>query len=448
MARRRRKRLPDTLFETEVQRLSHEGRGIGDYEGKVVFIEGALLGETVKYQLVYKRKTFLEAVTKEVQNPSDLRVTPPCEYAELCGGCSLQHMQTEAQIDFKERTLKEMLAHAGCPEPEQWLPPLTGDTLGYRRKARLGVKNVPKKGGALVGFREKRSSYLADIESCKILAPTIGESLTQLREFISQLDACDTVPQLEIAGGDEDMAIIVRHLEPMTESDQNAWTELCQQKGWQLFFQPKGPDTVHRVWPPLAQDESPRLQYRLDAFDVELLFHPTDFTQVNASINQQMVPLALNLLDIQPEHRVLDLFCGLGNFTIPLATKAAEVVGVEGSQAMVERGYENAAHNNLSNVSFFAADLTKPVDHQPWYRQTYDRVLLDPARSGALEVIEHLSVWQPEKIVYVSCNPATLARDVASLVQLGYRITSVLVMDMFTHTDHVESMMAFEKVKK
>lgn len=450
---RRRKKLPDTLFEADIVRLSHEGRGIAKceqegHEGKLVFVDGAMVGETVKYQLVYKRKTFFEAVTKEVVKASPDRVTPPCDYADLCGGCSLQHMATDRQIAFKQQTLKELLQGAKCPEPEEWLEPLRGDELGYRRKARLGVKYVEKKGGALVGFREKRSSFLANIHHCKVLHPEIGENLDEIRDFIGGLDCRLTFPQLELAAGDDDLAIIVRHLEALSDQDVERLTEFCKAKGWQLFLQPKGPDTVHRIYPALAEGEEPRLQYRIDAFDVVLNFHPTDFTQVNASINQQMLPLALNLLDIQPQHQVLDLFCGLGNFTIPLATKAAKVVGVEGSAAMVERGYENAKLNQLDNVDFYAADLTKEVNHQPWFNQQYDRVLLDPARSGAFEVLEHLKLWQPEKIVYVSCNPATLARDAAKIVELGYTVKQALVMDMFTHTAHVESMMSFEKNKK
>ncbi|HEX6592699.1 MAG TPA: 23S rRNA (uracil(1939)-C(5))-methyltransferase RlmD, partial [Moraxellaceae bacterium] len=338
--------------------------------------------------------------------------------------------------------LAEQFRHFGNIEPQEWLPPLLDAELGYRRKARLGVKFVIKKDELLVGFREKQSNFLADIRQCEVLDARLGHELTALRELISGLEMRDRIPQIEVAAGDEDVALVFRHMEPLPDSDVAALTAFCAGKGWHLYLQPGGVETVHRVHPAQGED---RLHYALPDFGLKMAFHPMDFTQVNAGLNRRMLALALDLLDPQPEDRVLDLFCGLGNFTLPLATRAKEVIGVEGIQAMADRGMENARGNGLTNVSFYAQDLTADFSQQPWARQGFDRILIDPPRSGAQEIVQYLPKFKARQVVYVSCNPATLARDAGLLQEAGYRLVKAGVMDMFTHTTHVESIALFEK---
>jgi 23S rRNA (uracil1939-C5)-methyltransferase len=446
MARRRsrRQRIPQEPVQLNIESLSHEGRGVARLEGKTIFVQGALPNENVSAKYTKTHKSYDEAVAIDVDNANEYRVEPPCEHADICGGCSLQHMDTAHQIEFKQSVLQELFEHAQVNEPDAWLPPLTADKLGYRSKARLGVKYVPKKGGVLVGFREKASSYITDIKSCPVLVDDVGQKIMDLREMIATLDCKDSLPQIELAKGDSRMAFIVRHMKPLSDSDQATWIDFCTKNQIDLYFQPKGPNTVHKVYP---ENSESRLQYKLNDFGVKLNFHPADFTQVNQSINQKMVKLAIDMLDIKPDDRVLDLFCGLGNFTIPLATKAKHVVGVEGSEAMVERGFENAKSNHLTNVHFYAADLTKDNSDQPWALEGFNKILIDPPRSGAIEVLQHIPAYAPEVIVYVSCNPATLARDAAELNKLGYKMVQAGVMDMFPHTAHVESIAKFVKIK-
>lgn len=446
MARRRRKKLPQEPVRCTIESVSHEGRGVTHLDGKTVFIDGALAGEEVSFQYTERRSKFDSGKTLEVHHASDLRVQPECEHADICGGCSLQHMHSDAQVALKQQVLLEQLQHFGGLQPDQLLPPLRSPTTAYRRKARLAVKYVPKKGGAMVGFREKRSPYVADIQGCTVLVREVGAIIPELRELIGALDCHRTLPQIEVAQGDSATALIFRHLEPLSDSDQSALKAFCQARNLHFYLQPGGNDTVHKVWP---EDGEDRLSYHLDDFGVELRFHPMDFTQVNPLINRKMVPLAIEFLQLTPTDRVLDLFCGLGNFTLPIATKAAQVVGVEGGEAMVLRGRENAQHNKLENVAFFAADLTEPFAEQPWAQsisEGFNKILIDPPRSGALEIVQEMTVFQPERIVYVSCNPATLARDAGELVKQGYRLIKAGVMDMFPHTQHVESIAVFERI--
>lgn len=439
---RREKMKARPPVELEIDSLSHEGRGLSRMDGKRIFVEGALPGERVRAHYTFTHKKYDEARTVDVLQASPGRVAPPCVHFDICGGCSLQHMSRDAQIAFKQGVLAEQFKHFGGLEPESWLPPLLDETTGYRRKARLGVKYVIKKGELLVGFREKQSSFLADIRSCVILDDRIALQLLALREVINGLSLRDRIPQIEVAAGDDDVALVFRHMDPLPEPDVQALTAFSAERGWHLYLQPGGPDTVHRVYPESGED---RLSYALPDFGLRLFFHPMDFTQVNAGINRKMLNLALELLDPQPGERVLDLFCGLGNFTLPLATRAGEVVGVEGVQAMADRGMENARRNNLTNVSFYAQDLTQDFSQQPWATQGFDRLLIDPPRSGAEEVVKYLPKFGAKRIVYVSCNPATLARDAGLLREAGYRLVKAGVMDMFTHTTHVESIAVFEK---
>lgn len=442
---RRRKQLPETPEPASIETLSHDGRGIARRDGKTTFIDNALPGEEVMFKFTYMRRKFDEGKAVEIVTASPDRVTPPCEHSNLCGGCSLQHMSPAVQVSRKEAVLREQLQHFGGLEPEEWLPPLTGPVMGYRSKARLGVKYVEAKGETLVGFREKRNSFIAQLRTCEVLIPDVGHRLSELRTLMHSLESRSRIPQIELAAGDDDVALIIRHLDPLPETDQQALVGFCQNLGWHCYLQPGNESTVHRVWP---EDGEQRLYYSHPSAGVELAFHPTDFTQVNAEINRKMVPLALDLLDISPEHTVLDLFCGLGNFTIPAAKRAGKVVGVEVSQAMVERGYENARRNGLENLEFHAWDLSQDISGQAWARQAYDRILIDPPRTGALEMVKLMPRLGASRIVYVSCNPATLARDAGELMALGYRLKAAGVMDMFPHTTHVESIAVFEKAKK
>ncbi len=446
MAKRRHRRgkpLPTEPVEITIGSLSHEGRGVGRIDGKTVFVDRGLAGETIQMKYTFQRGKFDEGRAISVDNPNPQRVAPPCKYFGVCGGCSMQHLSTGAQIVHKQSILAEQLKHFANTVPEQWLQPLQADLLAYRRKARLGVRYVIKKERTLIGFREKYSNYLADIGKCPILVEPVSDLLDPMSKLIDEMDSRLFIPQIEVACGDEQVALIIRHLQPVSEKDHTAWVEFAKQHKVIIYLQPKGPKTVHRIWP--VDDTDAQLSYRLKDFDLEMLVEPLDFTQVNASINNLMIPLALELLDVQPQDNVLDLFCGIGNFTLPLATKAKAVVGVEGVQDMVDRATKNAAHNQLKNVEFYQADLAADLSDKEWVKRQYNKVLIDPARSGALEVIANIVQFNPQKIVYVSCNPATLARDTGELIKAGYKLVKAGVMDMFPHTTHVESIALFEK---
>lgn len=444
MSRRRRgPRIPSEPVTLEIESLSHEGRGVARNEGKTAFVDGALPGERVlaRYLEVRRRHDGLRTLEVEAA-PSPQRVEPPCPHAGLCGGCSLQHMDPEAQIRFKEETLREQFSHFGGIEPREWAPPLTGETLGYRRKARLGVRYVTKRDEVLVGFREKRNNFITAIDACVVLDPRVGQRIETLKTLIHGLSVYNRIAQIEVACGDDDVALVLRHLDPLSQADTRALVAFSREHGIQVYLQPKGPDTVHRLWPESGPE---RLHYRLPEYGLEMAFHPMDFTQVNADINQRMITQALDWLAPEPESRVLDLFCGLGNFSLPAARGAGEVVGVEGDESLVLRARENAEHNGLDNARFLATDLQADFTAEPWAREGFDRILIDPPRSGAQEVVETMAGAGAEKIVYVSCNPATLARDAGILVNRGYRLVRAGVMDMFPHTAHVESMALFER---
>lgn len=467
MRRKQREKLrqqPPLTFSIEA--LSHEGRGISHYAqlaghpadktGKKVFVAFGLPGETVQAKVHESHKKYEEADCETVlASPSPDRVAPVCPHFGICGGCSLQHLHPDAQIKFKQEVLASHFQHFGGLEPDEWLPPLRSTRTDYRRKARLGVRWVIKKDSMLVGFRERKSGYLAELTVCKVLDAQIGERLEQLKQLLTGLAGREDIPQLEMAIGDEinddtladnkSVAMIVRHLKPLIDSDVQQLLAFAGQVNWQLYLQPEGYDTVHRIDQP---DAPMRLHYELPDFGVRFAFSPLDFTQVNRDINRQMVTLACDLLELKPGERVLDLFCGLGNFSLPLARRvgpSGHVVAVEGSQDMVERGFENAALNGITHLEFYAQDLTKDFSHQPWAAQGFDALLIDPPRSGAEEVMQYLPRFNARRIVYVSCNPATLARDAGILAQSGYRMKKAGVMDMFTHTGHVESIALFEK---
>ncbi|MFM1896281.1 MAG: hypothetical protein RLZZ385_1355 [Pseudomonadota bacterium] len=457
MAKRYRsskKKLPQDPIELSIQRLSHDGRGVGSIAGKVAFVDGALPGETVRARYVNERSQFAEMSLETVIQASPQRVNPVCAVYGRCGGCVLQHLDPAAQIDFKRDHLLEKLRHNGIDtDTLPLLENLTADDHHYRRKARLAVRYVSKRGGVLVGFREKHGSFITDMHDCPVLVAPLGRLIEPLRELLSTLDGRQLIPQVEVAAGEIEssdrhpeglqVALVLRHLEALSPADLEKILSFARHHHCDMYLQPGGTATIHKIWP---VDTLPRLHYRLPDHGLELAFHPVDFTQVNGGINRKLVALALRLLAPQPQHRILDLFCGLGNFTLPLARHCAAVVGVEGSEDMVARGRENAAANGIDNVEFHAADLSADCHQHGWMQQTFDRVLLDPPRSGALEIIEQLSVLGADRLVYISCNPSTLARDAARLQELGYALVTAGVMDMFPHTAHVESIAVFERV--
>jgi len=434
-----------------VESLSHDSRGVAHLNGKAVFIDGALPAEEVLFSYLKRKGNYDEGGVAHIIKASPERVTPGCAHFGVCGGCSLQHMAAETQIHAKQQVMLDNLKHIGNVEAEQLLPPMTGPLWGYRRKARLGVKYVIKKEKVLVGFREKSSPFLADIEGCEVLHSSVGKQLNALKSLVGELSIYMKIPQIEIAVGDDGTAMVFRHLETFIDSDIDKLRTFAQQHNILLYLQPKGPDTVHLLWPEEAKENSKEaLCYRLPEHDVEYRFGPMNFVQVNAEINSKMIDKVIELLDLQPEDRVMDLFCGLGNFTLPMARRVASIVGIEGDQSLVELARHNAKHNGIDNAEFYVADLSKPeLLHQAGFvlgQQQFDKVLLDPARAGALEMVAPLAKLAPRLIAYVSCNPATLARDADELVNKhGYRMTKVGVMDMFPHTSHVEAMALFER---
>lgn len=443
MRRRRNKTVNREPQTATVERLSHEGRGVASQQGKTVFIHGALPGENVVYQLKQTHNKFDEADVISIEQPSAWRTTPPCEHFDLCGGCSLQHIKPEQQIQHKQAVLQEHFQHITKQLPKHWLPPLTADSQGYRRKARLGVKIVPAKGGVVLGFRERfNTRYITDIQHCKILHPAIADRFPEIKQLIASLSVAQNIPQIEIAVGDENAAIIVRHLQALTDDDVEQLKNFAKQHQINIYSQAAGIDSITLLYP---EQGSELLSYQLDD-DLTLKFHPNDFTQVNAQMNHKMVAQALSLLELKQDDTVLDLFCGLGNFTLPIAKRVAKVVAVEGCEKMVKRGQMNAELNQLSNVEFYSADLTKDINHLGFAKQSFAKLLIDPPRSGAYEILPLVKQFNPSKIVYVSCNPSTLARDAAYLIEeCGYQLTTAGVMDMFPHTSHVEAIAVFDK---
>lgn len=442
MGRRRRKPLPAEPVELTVQSLSHDGRGVArDEAGKTVFVHGALAGEVVQARLTQIRKNHNEADAVEILTASVERVAPRCAHFGVCGGCSLQHQDPDAQIVSKQQALLDALKHIGKVQPDKVLAPLRNPSpWGYRRKARLGIKYVAKKGKVLVGFRERGTPYVTDLSECHVLHPRIADLLKPLSLLVDDLNIRERVPQVEVAMDDEQVVLIFRVLDEPADRDLGALRQFGRDHDVFVYLQTGGPETVAPIGP------TADLAYALPDFDLRLGFLPSDFTQVNSDINRQMIRHALDLLNVEPQDQVLDLFCGVGNFTLPLATRAARVVGVEGDAGLVERARNNATRNGLDNVGFHVANLYEDLERPPWLGERYDKVLLDPPRSGALEVLAHLPRLGARRLVYVSCYPGTLARDAGELVHKhGYKLQAAGVMDMFPHTAHVESIALFEK---
>jgi 23S rRNA (uracil1939-C5)-methyltransferase len=424
-----------------IESLNHDARGVARVNGKVTFIEGALPGESVRFRYLNRRKSYDNAVLLDVLTPSPDRIAPRCPHFGVCGGCSLQHLRLSAQLAAKQRVLADSLGHIGKVEPETWLAPLAGQEWGYRRRARLGVRLVPKKGGVLVGFRERRRSFVTNLSECPVLEDRVSRLLPGLRALIAGLSCPDRIPQIEVAVADNTIALVFRHLVALVSTDLEQLSAFGERHGLQIYLQGAGPDSVA----PLSPRAPEALCYRLPEQDVTIRFGPADFVQVNGEVNRQMVAQALKLLELKPADRVLDLFCGLGNFTLPLARRCQQVLGIEADGTAVAAARANAALNAIANVEFRVGNLYDEGARQgPWDEFQFDKLLLDPPRSGAIEVLKRLRAPLPRRIVYVSCSPATLARDAEYLVHaLGYRLVAAGVMDMFPHTSHVESMAVF-----
>lgn len=427
----------------QIESLDNEGRGIAHSDGKVIFIEGALPGEKVEYSSYRKKPSFEQATLSKVYKASPLRVTPRCRYFGICGGCSMQHLETSAQVAVKQRVLEDALWHIARQRPEIVYPPIQGPAWEYRYRARVSVRLVPRKGGILVGFHEKKSSFIADMTSCEILPRKISDALPRLRELIGGLSAPDRMPQIEIAVGGDRTVLAFRNLLPMTQADEERMLAFGDEHGFSMWLQPGGPDTVK----PMRADEDEFLHYTLPEFGVSLRFRPTDFTQVNVHINRLLMRRAMQLLDPQPGERIADLFCGLGNFSLPIASRGASVVGVEGSAVLTRRAGENATLNGLQErCEFQVANLFEATEESLAALGRFDKMLIDPPRDGAAAVCQALGENAPRRIVYVSCNPATLARDTVVLInEKGYRLRGAGVANMFPQTSHVESIALFER---
>ena len=431
--------MPIALIES----LDHEGRGVAHVDGKAIFVEGALPGERVEYSSYRKKPKFEQAQCVAVIKASSQRTQPYCPHFGICGGCSMQHLEVGAQTAAKQRVLEDALWHLARLKPETVFPPITGPAWGYRHRARLSVRLVAKKGGVLVGFHEKRSSYVAVMDSCAVLPPAMSRQLPLLKELVAGMSRPDRLPQIEVAIGDEQTVLVLRHLEPLSEDDQARLRDYADRHAVTWYLQPGGPDSAALFHPAEAKP----LEYRLPDFDVRLRFRPTDFTQVNHGINRMLVRRAMALLQPTAGERIGDLFCGLGNFTLPIARLGAQVVGVEGSRSLVERAQANAELNGLAHrCEFQVANLFEATTDSLAALGRLDKLLIDPPREGAIEVVKALTAEGPQRIVYVSCNPATLARDAAVLVhEQGYALRGAGIASMFPHTSHVESIALFER---
>lgn len=436
---RNRNRSP-VEFVAEIVGLSHDGRGVARVDGKAVFVSGALLGETVKAQISGRTRHFDEASLLEVQVASPHRVIPRCAHFAQCSGCVLQHLADPQQIAAKHDVLFDNLQRIGHVQPDTVLEPLRDAAWGYRRKGRLSVRYVEKKGRTVVGFREDNPRFVADLGECHTMIPAVAERLPALSALMDTLEGKRNIPQIEFIAGDATVALVFRHLEPLSDADRGCLQAFAQQHGLAVLLQPGGVDTVQPLWP-----SEVALSYAIPAYDLRIDFRPLDFIQVNAGLNLKMIDHAVQLLAPQRTERILDLFAGLGNFTLPLARRAGNVVGVEGDAGLVARARDNARHNGIDNAEFHAADLASDLAAEPWMHAGFDKLLLDPPRAGAAQVLAQLPLKGISRIVYVSCHPGSLARDAGFLVrERGFTLTAAGAMDMFPHTAHVESIAVFD----
>ena len=438
----RKKREPETAV---IESATHDGRGIAAVTGKKVFVAGALQGETVRFRRRKRRRNFDEAELLEVIEPAADRIEPKCAVFEVCGGCSLQHITPGNQRQIKLQSLKDSLERIGRVKPATWLSPVYDDGPGgawnYRRRARLAVKDVAAKGRVLVGFRERHAPYVCDMHRCEVLADPVGALIDPLSDLVGALSIRARLPQIEVAVGDNVTELVFRVLDPPSADDRSKLVDFGEAHGVQMALQHGGPTEIE----PLDSGAAP-LTYSLPAFGIDIEFGATDFVQVNGKVNRQMVGKAVELLDVAANQCVLDLYCGIGNFSLPLATRAGQVLGVEGESWQVERARQNAQQNDIGNCDFMKADLSAIDGSESWLRDGWDRLLLDPARSGAQEVVTRIERIGASRIVYVSCHPGTLARDAGILVhEKNYRLEAAGIIDMFPHTGHVESLAVFQK---
>ena len=428
-------------FDAKIGGLSHDGRGITRIDGKVWFIEGALPGEKVIVRPIRGKRSYSLGIAETILDPSASRIEPRCTAFGVCGGCALQHLEYPEQLAFKKTSVTETLGAAGVKVPQD-IVQLQTEPWSYRRRARLGARLVPKKGGVLVGFRERNKSFITPLSNCPVIHPSVDPVLAKIPKLIGQLSIPDRIPQIEVAAGENGTALVFRHLSPLTESDLSSLKQFAIQEGLLIYTQAKGPETAI----PLDASATPELFYTLQAFDLRIWFSVTQFVQVNAAVNELLVELAVDWLAPNDKDRILDLFCGLGNFSLALARRAGQVLGVEGDESLVRKAAENASANGINNARFQTRDLFSDsvLDWDPGH---YSQVLVDPPRSGAINVLKNISSGlKPDRIAYVSCNPATLARDAAYLTGPGgYRLTRLAVADMFPHTAHIESATLFAR---
>lgn len=426
---------PQIIPNTIITKLSHEGRGICKLNGKTTFVFNALENEIVSLKITNARSRFNEAVAIKIAQSSPDRVTPACPHFGVCGGCQLQHASAEKQIAHKESVLLELFAQQGL-KPLSILPALRGASWGYRRKARLGVSAKNK---TIIGFREQESSRLADVTECETLHPRVGKKITLLKEFVTQLRGRGDITQIEVAIDDHIGALIVRHMKPLSIDDRYRWREFCRINNFKLYFQAGGPNTIRLDF---SSDLSPLLHYQLD--DLHFSFLPQQFIQINAEINKKMVSQALSLLELNAHDTVLDLFCGIGNFSLPVAKCVESVLGIESDDSAVSMARFNAVQNNLHNCDFIRANLFEPLNAFEFPKRSFTKIILDPPRGGAIELLTYIAQWRPTKLLYISCNPSTLARDAKELAAIGYTLNCAGVMDMFPQTEHVEAMALFQ----
>ena len=429
------------ILEVDITDLTHDGRGVARPDGKAMFVAGGLPGERARVRVTARHRNYDEGKIEELLTRSPDRVEPRCPHFGGCGGCAMQHLPAAKQIEVKQRVLAENFERIGKVQPASWLEPLTDQAWGYRRKGRLSVKWVEKKGKALVGFREDNPRFVADLSVCHTLLPEVGLRIEAISQLISALEARREIAQIEIAAGDTGVALVLRNLVELCAADRERLVAFGRANDLAILLQPKGPDSVHALWP-----EKVELGFRIDAADVDIAFEPLDFVQVNAGMNQRMIARALELLDAQPDDQVLDLFCGLGNFTLPIARRVASVTGIEGDAGLVARAAANALRNGIGNAAFHAADLAANQATAPWANAKWSKLLLDPPRSGASAVLDYLPRKGTDRVVYVSCHPGSLARDAGILVERhGFELVKAGVMDMFPHTAHVESIALFRR---
>src|SRR3989338_597361 len=439
MSKRTRKKMPSGEFAAVIESLNHEGRGVTHLQGKATFLFNALPAESVLFRYTHCHRQLDEGITTQIINASPDRVTQRCQHFGVCGGCALQQLSPEKQRAHKQKILLEHLKHQAQCEPVLIEDPLHTDPWGYRRRARLSARFVTKKNKVLLGFRERESHFVTDVQQCETLHPAMGLKISTLGALLSTLSIRSEIPQIEIAIGDTEKAMVVRHMVAIPNEDQEKLVEFATENQWQLYFQPGDQTSIHAIFPSTPAE----LFYDLPAQSIRMYFKPLQFTKINADVNRLMITRAIDWLQLQKEDRVLDLFCGIGNFSLPIARFVSHVIGIEGSLSSIVQAKENALRNQINHADFDTHDLTKPLPQTLWASSRFDKILLDPPRAGAAEIIESMHHWKPRRIVYISCNPITLARDAKTLLQLGYTIEKTCIVDMFPHTDHIEAMALF-----